>query len=635
MATELSGSLLSLGFVRVSPFSGSLLSFGFENSEKISGSLLSMGFAKQEVFSGSLLTVGLSNEVIAKNATLEFLHSRHQSPFVGDFSLRMTVNDKVIDLCRLAKELSITHGENESFVCYLTLQESVNRPTQPIDLYEWYGKPIYIDCVTKSGEMRLYRGIVDSAELDFVSGKTKITCSDRRKRLLDKLSENEVKSIGYTSEAVHGKFDNLSDELEKRLTTIPASYEFDVYGNGYLNWWKPSSPSHTISDCEVFYTQPQVRLAQVGQVVNRVDIELGYTYSRLRQRRIMYNYDSGLTACSNGYIQYPTLDGLIDAISQTGWVMGGGSLERAQRSGWVNCGTDGMRGINRDAGDKSVMRGQFEALNRWTQNVRETYTISLINQASITRYEELSDRVSAQVSAEVDNEEWETLETPKYEATERNYFEAFFIAAPKFKGADFYQATNGDWIGNLDHAQADFENAFKTLYHMAYTKMLASHRQNTFEADIKFMPDISLKQSHQINHQHFKGLVKVAGYTHTFDLETRHVQTHVRYKFFQNAEAADNLTLPTLPNRIVPSFQTYSNYYPIRRVDLPKTADVEMAKGLVYQADYINFKTQIYKLIGWRIPTPEIEQQSTDADELASTQSYEVGLYSDDVHILI
>lgn len=621
--------MLNLAFSQAVHHAGSLHRLAFGQSATASGDVLRFSFGQRVPRAGSLLNVALSQ--VQPTTSFDFSGEIDGKAF----ALAAWIDGKAVDLCAFAEKLEIEHAENEAYQCRFVLQQTHHRPTAPIDLYAWYAKPIVIECVFAGSRQRVYSGVVDSVKLDFVTGKTVVSCTDRRQRMIDKLPASVVQAIGYTSPAVHGEYDNLSDELAKRLQTVPASFEFDVHGNGYLNLWRVQKPVRVIDDCVIMYTQPAVTLAEVGKVVNQVEIALHYNYPRLLQRSIEYFYESGLTACSLGYTQYPHLKALQAAVAQTGWVMGGGSLERSQPSGWAKCGTTTI-GIMRTANNTDVMRGQFEAVKRWTQNVQEQYTITLTNAASIARYELLDNKVSASVDADNDTADtWENPETPEYQVETGNVFAALHFRQPALKGATFVRASNGDWVANLDTADADFAQAFETLYWTAYVQMLASHRQNTLDLDLQFIADISLKHSHRIAHQHFKGLVKVARFKHVFDLLFRTAQTSVQYRFFQNAQGTNALTQPALPERAAQTFPVYAKTQSLRRVDLTEDDDPLKFKGLLYQYSHTTFKTPNYKLVAIRIPTPEIERQSTDAAEYPRTLGYEVGIYNDDVEILI
>lgn len=650
MMTAISGNLIGLGFAQQRTSAGGLLSLGMAQSAAASPLLLSLGMAQSNRAARHLLGLGMAQNLPQRR----FNRADGLGLGIGAFDLAVLIGGEEVDMCAFAENLTIRHGENEAYTCRFVLQQPLNRPAAPLDLYQWYAKEIIIEARHDGGSIRLYRGIIDSVQLDVVSGKTQVDCSDRRQRMIDRMTPQQLAAIGHYSEAVQGKFDNPRDELAGRLTTVPASYEFDAYGNGYLNPWRAGEPVRTIGDCDVFYRQPQVRLASVGQVVNSVSIELGYSYDRLRQRSLMYHYSLGLSICSLGYAQHPTLDAFEAAVAQTGWVLGGGSFEGDPRSQWVNCPGGRKMAWLRQPDSRAVWSGRFEAVKRWRQNVRETVVFTLTNAASIARYEALTDRVSASVS--VPNEaDWDAPEAAKYTLQPNLYFTAPFFRQPENIGqAVFSRAPNGDWYADLADAGQAREQAFNVLYRQAYVKMLASHRQNTLEWPIKFLPELSLRHTHRIEHSRVSGSLKVARFSHHFDLLNGLAESEVGYRFFQAPQAAAELTPAVTPPRPPASFAAYAANFTVQRVDLPQKTggsdtlyymgtapqtEAPEPHGVIYRAIGSNRmgarSTTVYRLEKLRLATPQIEADATDAAEAQSSLNFEVGLFSDDIHIRI
>lgn len=244
------GGLLQLAFAQRQPVAGSLLDLGFAQQSTLAGSLIGLAFSQNRPLAGSLLQYGFTQH----HATRKFKFKGSQTQGFGDFDIAVYIGGAAVPMCQFAQSMTISHGENESYLCSFVIRPKRERKIpRELDVYRWYAQPIVVQAVSASETVQLYQGIVDSVDYD-MQGALTIQCSDRREQQINALPHSTIAAIGYTSKAAHGdKFDTQKDELDKRLSTIPASFEFDAYGTPYLTPWQPKAVADVVlSPCVIY-----------------------------------------------------------------------------------------------------------------------------------------------------------------------------------------------------------------------------------------------------------------------------------------------------------------------------------------------------------------------------------------------
>lgn len=670
------GDLLQLAFAQRQPVAGSLLDLGFAQQSTLVGSLIGLAFSQNRPLTGSLLQYGFTQH----HATRKFKFKGSQTQGFGDFDIAVYIGGAAVPMCQFAQSMTISHGENESYLCSFVIRPKRERKIpRELDVYRWYAQPIVVQAVSASKTVQLYQGIVDSVDYD-MQGALTIQCSDRREQQINALPHSTIAAIGYTSKAAHGdKFDTQKDELDKRLSTIPASFEFDAYGTPYLTPWQPKAVADVVlSPCVIYKREPKLSLASVGGVTNAVEVEVSLQHTRLWQRSHIISMNLGIGVCEYAkFGQLPDLDEINSAVNETGWTMWGFNLERVARTGWYNCNGRQMawyRDGNARQYDENgklvsksklfnsdVVAGEIEMIKRWTQNIAQTIKLRVENRASIARYQEVKQGISFNVNVEPPKGlDWDTADNPhadkvQYETTSQNgLYYPFFRQLPRIPNARFQAASNGDWYADFSDSGGEWARALLVAYHTAYTLILAAHRQNTVELEVKFMPHLDLRHTHEIQHPLFTGKAKVSHFTHTFDFETHLGQTAVQYRFFQNAENGQ-FTPFRQPENPAQTFPRHTGRSSVGKVLLPKGGENEIAGsmmggdlelgmsryryGMIYQrvngAIVQGKEVEKYQAVVLRFKAPDIEAESTDTRTFERKLTYNVGVFSDEIRVRI
>jgi hypothetical protein len=220
----------------------------------------------------------------------------------------------------LTGSISINKLENRSSSLKFTML-----PAAGIQSPETYqGKAVYANLTDSSGTHRAFSGFIDTPIIDLVEKKITFECSDRRTSQLLSQSQATVNSIGYFSNDVFGVPKDQSDELEKRITTIPSSMDFDNFGNLVVTPWRPKSvPDYTLSGGGMYYDKPNVTYTNRTNTLNTVTMTLNYSFQRLHQQIATISwagYNNFLTNWFNvGTPSFPRREMIANAANASDW----------------------------------------------------------------------------------------------------------------------------------------------------------------------------------------------------------------------------------------------------------------------------------------------------------------------------
>ncbi|MTD32506.1 hypothetical protein [Paludibacterium denitrificans] len=141
-------------------------------------------------------------------------------------------------------------------------------------LFDLTGKPLVVEMrpnVLASWQRR-FTGIVDTPEFgqdrDFVT----LHARDRRSESLALSSRAELEALlgGYWSQHVFARYADSLQYATDRLSTIPAAYDLDVYGNPRLTPWAGLASSLTLHAGDIVDESLSIQPSSHKSVINPV-----------------------------------------------------------------------------------------------------------------------------------------------------------------------------------------------------------------------------------------------------------------------------------------------------------------------------------------------------------------------------
>ena len=262
---------------------------------------------------------------------------------------------------------------------------SLYLPPGPVVPTDWVGLPVSIDFIwTEQGityERRRFTGFLGQPKWDPTSRILSCECSDNLQQRIEAMSVEQIDALtpGYWTEDAFEPVTGRShwDYAQERMSTVPASLDCDVYGVPRVSSWMPGAPALVFGAGTTLYESIEVQLAEMTRVTNRVELEAGYRYARLREFRQAFGWGSPEGAfCSwrlNSH-ELPTVDMFISAASAGGLTPIKGQFQVLPPTAPDPCGT-GAAWINNEP--DLVLSGSVTAARRWAQTVTETYRMTV------------------------------------------------------------------------------------------------------------------------------------------------------------------------------------------------------------------------------------------------------------------
>ncbi len=429
------------------------------------------------------------------------------------------------------------------------------------DPESYQGKDIYVNLRDETGNYRSFTGFVDTPTIDLIDKKITFDCTDRRdSRILD-LAPSFVDLIGVYSDDVFGQPKDQADELDKRLSTVPACVDFDNYGTPKYTPWLPKvTADFTQVSSDIYYDRPNVSYTNRTKTLNTVNFTVKYHFQRLHQQIVNVSwagYDNFLTDWFNaGTPTFPMKDtiqnaafsadwGPLGSISYTNlWAAGGfGNVlwqpnqvthEYKQRVNIIYLPYNPSPGvfsaiwpdgkkypletpvldpnnkpiydiISTTITDTSSMlcRGaSWTAGIKFSQNVVYEFDLSVYSPQAIARFGIIPDNFNVDVNDEYDTSLWERDKKLYYSPT-HNFF--------------FDQKSN----------YSNLVKAIDCSVRKARTSVQGAHRDASINFQRRIWPNIDLIHTVELDTDQVACQGKVSAITHTIDVNTGEGRTAV------------------------------------------------------------------------------------------------------------
>ena len=254
-----------------------------EEISRINGCQFAINAVEKNSVSGCFLPLRISEKQAADE--YQFNSDFYKEPF----NLAVLIDGEEINYCHLGNTIRITQSVNSSRIAELAIDADCGL----LDFYKYASKKLDIIYSSKSDTRTLYSGIVITQKLDKANNVFNLTASDEKINKIDNLPQSVIDNIGYFCRDLFNDELTKKDEFEKRIESIPSDYYFDNNGNFILTPWQPKAIPDIIFDsvnnkCDILSLNFGV--ANINEIVNKVDIKFYYNYYRLIQRVITARY---------------------------------------------------------------------------------------------------------------------------------------------------------------------------------------------------------------------------------------------------------------------------------------------------------------------------------------------------------
>lgn len=545
------------------------LILSFEQSIVIQGSglIISIEQTVQLLTKGDGLILTFEQSVITAGSTLilsfeQTVLSTVQAGFYqrNQWYATITIGGVIVPDNQLRGVWKYTHSESNSALFDFGLLP----PLGVQDLFSYQGKVVTCDIQTPRGIRRIFTGKVDIPEVDVMNEYIMLRCTDNRELRMASGAVDPA-TIGAYSTTVFGDVVDTKQQLADRLTVVPYSLDWDGYGQSYFTPWQPkSTPDYTITDGFIYRREPMIRIESAAQVTNQVVINFKYAYQRWHQGTINYNWAipyNGGTFLTKG----PTLlrrEMVETAIDGAGWPVYGNigytpilaagfyqvngvytAWSTRQSTGVSSQKTDSSGNVILDNAGKPIVEftetssidlsrimcfgASWVASNRWSQNMQESYTLTVNAPQSQARYGVVTNTENITLTDPDSSVEWE--------GSDPSSLRPVGMTVPGFS----------DQTNSL----SEYNNATIVLINRARTRILAAHRDSRVSFERSIWPEIDLRHTVEISGTRIDAKGKVVGITHTLDTGTGEAYTGIDLAIYRTtgSQTESSFGPPTRP----------------------------------------------------------------------------------------
>ena len=532
--------------------------------------------------------------------------------------------------------INITRNENSAALMNVTLinLEGIQ------DFAAWHGKKVLLDIETASGIDRAYTGWVDIPVIDLIAKTITLRCTDKRKEQVNEQLAGELQFIGKWSDAIFNEVDDTAAELAHRLKTTTQTVDFDQYGNYTVSDYLPKATADfTLADADIYRRTPSVQVASRGRLINQVNIEFEYRFTRLRHRSRSFEITTP-TFCEYMTIQglkWMSTGGVNSTIDGFGWTLkdDSKSFTFLPPPGWYDCGQgkfgwlpivyEGKVVILRDEEGNAVTDANgnpyTETINSNTTDLTEGHILGTTWTAEKKFSQYVTEKINIEVNAPQSQAQYGTIAKPvrhsmNIDYDDRDYEEdkplrLGFSGDSDLKPTDdVYTETDGDSYFDKSGSAVDYNNALITVLSMAETTIKKTHRDNHVSIQVPIWPEIDLKHTVATTAGIIQCKGKVSKITHTLNISTGFSETACTLSLSraEGSQADETLSFPILNIPLI-----------------GEKTPVSALKFKLYE------KLGSNPVLGEGVRSPDIDDESREAQIVESNYSINIGIQNNDL----
>lgn len=409
--------------------------------------------------------------------------------------------DGVDQTNRITGDIRIEGEEGNARVADLVF---VPDPGSPIYLPDWTGKAVVISIGDYStgvltDEVVRFTGIINLPTIDFNARIIRLSCTDDLQGVISGISKAALAALigGYHSPAVFNEGASIWGYAQDRLSTVAGSVDLSPSGTLRMTPWAAkevadlSFNSDMLGDGSV-----SVDMADRSALTNRVDIEFGYRFPRVKSEGYSCIYDA---LAPNGFADYiidnryiPTREQVTSAIESAG-----GTIESITWDALPTVSVPLIVGgapagvwIPNPVTDPFLCTGWTASVSfSYAQDTDETHQITVSNALSIAAVGEVKKTMSGAMVGEY-------ADTTSVETTTVLWQNSITSIPPLNTAPVVGGYTNAAEVTlSSDTDRAAANNAMETLIAIAMTDIARSHRLNTVRVRIPLSADLDVDKT--------------------------------------------------------------------------------------------------------------------------------------------
>lgn len=398
--------------------------------------------------------------------------------------------DGVDQTSRIAGDIRIEAEEGNARVADLVFVPDAG---SPIYLPAWTGKSVVISVGDYSSgamanEVVRFTGITNLPKIDLNGRVIRLSCTDDLQGRISSMSKASLATLigGYHSPAVFNNGASIWGYAQDRLSTVAGNVDLSPTGTLRMTPWaaKPVADL-TFNADRLGEGSVSVDMAERSELTNRVDIEFGYRFPRVKSEGYSCIYDA---LAPDGFADYiidnryiPTREQVTSAIEAAG-----GTIETVEWDALPTSSVTLVVGgapvgvwIPNPATDPFLCTGWTASVSfSYAQDTDETHKISVTNAASIAAVGAVKKTMSGALVGEY-------ADTTSVETTTVLWKNSITSIPPLNTAPVVDGYTNAAEVTlSADTNRAAANNAMQTLIAIAMTDIARSHRLNTVKVRV-------------------------------------------------------------------------------------------------------------------------------------------------------
>jgi hypothetical protein len=397
----------------------------------------------------------------------------------------------------------------------------------------WINLPVAIDYEQNGVRYRLFTGYVDLPELSLDDQSITVTCTDNLQGRVEGQDRSVIEALftgtgARWTPALFGDYSDSQQFADDLLSTIPASADLDRNGVLVFGDWYSAGYQFSFADADVLPESVSVEWGSRREIINRVTVQLDYTFQFFRERKQRYDWDYPryFTDYLEQNTSLPNNDIIRQAAEGTGWnMLGTVRFARLPASGTYTLPSGGQSNwmISEEIRQYVAIGAHFTMRKRWVQDVKQSLSITVESTPNIARFDVLSDQVSAALDTSVDENGFSDFESePPLAATAI--------------GSDTAWPTY-----DANQLQA----AYDTCVAHAEVIILGSTRQNSVSFTTLLQPELERYHYARLQSATVSAQGKCRRVRHVISLEGGSAITDVELAVFRGETSAEDI--PALP----------------------------------------------------------------------------------------
>ena len=527
----------------------------------------------------------------------------------GIWSAIVTI-DSVDCTARVVGDIRIDAEEDSARVAELTVRPVAGHS---FTIAAWVGKSISIDICDMAGGSpasvsRLFTGLIDTPELDLDLRTVTLRCTDNLQADLDALSSSAIDALiptAYYSPVIFDRAAGGWRRAQDRLSTIAASLDLDPQQGVRITDWAPSAqPDLSFDEDHILDASIDVSLSSRNSLVNRVSVDFGYRFPRVKAERypLDYQYVNAGTIAQHAanldwFLTREAVENAIKAAGATIEAIVYTPMPNQVIGGWIPGTSDYLL----------CMGFTSEVSFGYAQQIEEQHAITVRAANSIATVGTLSDKLSGALEGVY----------PQVATAEQSIllYQNDVSGIPPLDVATqaLGYTTSSDVTLTADTDRSAANAAMEALIAVAKTRIWQSHRRNSISATVPLNPDIDLDRTIDIDVTGLHARGKCRSVSHVLSPQT--------------GEATTQFAIA------ICSVSGTGVIHPDTPITAP-TASQPASSALAYSAtalfDYAAGGTHDFT-----VTFPGVEQIERDKANIAITTTYDATLTEDILEITI